>query len=292
MLLIVFLAIAGVFCHEMAVTREYTDYLKRHVDWEVVDYEENIFRGWTIDEIKALLTQEPPQYDEELPLAEADHALPSQLIWGANCIHEVRDQGSCGSHWAFAIADMVADRCCIHTDKDQGLLSPQELVSCERSSRACQGGYPDRALDFVIKNKGLVQEACFPYQAKDLACPTKCSDGKTTFDKARVCKCTARKTCVGVDVMKTCLKDGPISVGFYVPRSFLGYSSGIYKCDGPSLGVHNVVAIGYSDSPECHWIIRNSWGTSWGMKGYVQMACQTCGVDKSYSYANVACDKF
>jgi len=291
MLLVVFLAIAGVFGHEMVVTKEYTDYLKRHVDWEVVDYEENIFRGWTVDEIKAILIQDIPQYDEELPVAEADNALPSQLVWGASCIHEVRNQGACGSCWAFAIADMVADRCCIHTGKDQGLLSPQELVSCDRSSHGCQGGYPNRAVDYVIRNKGLVKEDCFRYEAKNLPCPRECHDG-TPFEKARVCACTINRTCVGVEVMKTCLKDGPISVGFYVPRSFLSYKEGIYKCDGPSLGLHAVVAIGYGDDPECYWILRNSWGTNWGMKGYCHMACQTCGVHGTYAFGNVACEGF
>jgi len=290
MLLIVFLAIAGVFCHEMAVTREYTDYLKRHVDWEVVDYEENIFRGWTIDEVKALLIQDFPQYDEEIPLAEADHALPSQLVWGANCIHQVRNQGSCGSCWAFAIADMVADRCCMLTGKDQGLLSPQELVSCDTSGQGCQGGIPSKALDYVIKKGGLVQETCFPYKAQKVACTNKCSDGRT-FDNARVCKCTARKTCTTVNVMKTCLKDGPISVGFEVSRSLMNYKSGIYECDGSFIGRHAVVAVGYSESPKCHWIIRNSWGTTWGMQGYLHMACQTCKVHE-YAEANVVCTSF
>jgi len=290
MLLIVFLAIAGVFCEEMVVTKEYTDYLKKHVDWKVVDYEENIFRGWTIDEIKRLLIQEIPEYDEPLPSVEADNALPSELVWGASCIHDVRDQGQCGSCWGLATGDMLADRCCLHSGKDHGFLSVQELVSCDRNSRGCQGGWPWSALEYIIKVGGLVPESCFHYKAQNLPCPTKCVDG-TPLEKARVCPCKGPKQCIGVENMKTCLKSGPITVTFYVPRSFLSYKDGIYKCEGSSIGLHAVVAVGYSDDPECHWIIRNSWGTGWGMKGYVHMGCQTCGSHGTYPNGNVVCER-
>jgi len=290
MLLIVFLAIAGVFCEEMAVTKEYTDYLKRHVDWQVVDYEENIFRGWTIDEIKRLLIQEIPEYDEPPPTIEADNALPSELVWGANCIRAVRDEGSCGSGWAVATADMLADRCCLDSGKDYGFLSVQELISCDHKSYGCQGGSPLWALEYIVRVGGLVPESCFPYKAQNLPCPNKCVNG-TPLENARVCPCKGSKQCIGVENMKTCLKSGPITVGFYVPRSFLSYQSGIYKCDGSSLGLHVAVAIGYSDDPECHWIMRNSWGTRWGMQGYVHMACQTCGSHGTYPNGNFMCEK-
>ena len=177
MLLIVFLTISAVFCKEMAVTQEYTDYLKRHVDWEVVDYEENIFRGWTIDEVKTLLTQELPQYDEFLPSVKADTALPSKLVWGGSCIHGVRDQGNCGAGWAFTTADTLADRCCIHTNKLSGFLSVQELISCDPKSYGCQGGWTSWGYDYIMKVEGLVREACFPYRGQNVPCPDKCLNG-------------------------------------------------------------------------------------------------------------------
>jgi len=290
MLLIVFLTISAVFCKEMAVTQQYTDYLKRHVDWEVVDYEENIFRGWTVDEVKALLIQELPESDELLPNVEADTALPSKFVWGANCIHGVRDQANCGSCWAIASADMLADRCCLHTEKDQGFLSPQELVSCDSVSFGCQGGWPSWAFDYIKRVGGLVREACFPYGAKNLPCPSSCVDG-SDWKAAHVCRCDNYSKCIGVEQMKTCLKSGPITAAFYVPPSFLYFKSGIYKCSGSSLGLHAIVITGYNNEPECHWIIRNSWGSKWGMEGYIYMACQTCGIHGSYPNGNIICDK-
>jgi len=291
MVLIVLLTISAVFCKEMVVTQEYTDYLKRHVDWEVVDYEENIFRGWTVDEVKSLLIQDVPQFDELLPNVEADTALPSKLVWDANCTHEVRDHGgNCVSSWATAAADMLADRCCIHTEKDEGLLSPQEIISCGPVDLGCQGGWPTSALDYVKEAEGLVREACFPFKAQNFPCPSSCAD-KTDWKAAHVCKCDKYSTCIGVEEMKTCLETGPITIAFNVPQSFFSYKSGIYKCSGSSLGLHVAVATGHSDDPECHWIIRNSWGERWGLKGYILMACQSCGSDGSYPNGNVMCDK-
>jgi len=287
MLLILFLTIPAVFCKEMIVTKEYTDYLKRHVEWEVVDYEDNIFRGWTVDEVKALLIHELPQFDEILPNVEADTALPSKLVWGANCIHGVRNQGQSGASGVYAGVDMLSDRCCIHTGKDHGFLSAQEVISCDPRG----GRWPSDVLNYVEKARGIVPEACFPSKSPNTPCPNRCVDG-SDWQAAHVCRCTVRRTCIGVEFMKSCLEDGPISVGFYVSRSFMSYKSGIYKCDGSSLGLHAVVAVGYGDDPECHWILRNSWGTNWGMKGYCHMACQTCGVHGTYPSANVACERF
>lgn len=289
-LLIVFLAVAGVFCDEMLVTKEYTEYLKTQVDWEVVDYEENIFRGWTVEEAKSLLIQEIPEYDEPLPMVEADNALPAELDWGKNCIHPPGDQGRCGSCWAFSAAGMLSDRCCLHSKKDHGWLSPQELVSCEHRSRGCRGGWPSWALTYVIKNDGLVPEACYPYKAVDERCPHKCVNGMN-WKGSHVCKCMGLKQCIGVDSMKTCLKNGPISVAFYVSRSFFKYKGGIYKCDASFMGLHAVVATGYSDKGECYWIVKNSWGIKWGMNGYFHIACKTCGIHGNYANGNVMCDK-
>jgi len=290
MLLIAFLIIPVVFCQEMAVTREYTDYLKKHVGWEVVDYEENIFRGWTVDEVKTLLIQEVPEFDELLPNVEADTALPSKLVLDDNCIHGVRDQSQCGASWAIAAADMLADRCCRHKGKDHGFLSVQELISCDHISHGCQGGWPSWALDYVKKAGGLVGEACFSYKAQNLLCPIKCDDG-SNWKAAHVCKCESYSRCIGVEQMKTCLKSGPITAAFYAPKSFFTYSGGIYKCDGSSLGLHAIVIIGYNEKPECHWIAKNSFGTGWGIKGYLHIACQTCGIHGSYPHGNVMCDK-
>lgn len=288
MLVFILLTTIGVYCDELLVTREYTDYLKKHVSWKVADYEENVFRGWTISEAKAYLTQDIPQFDEDLPIAEDNKATPSSLFWDTDCVHDVRNQELCLAHWAFAAADMLSTRCCLHTKKDHGWLSVQELISCDTRSTGCKGGWASWAVSFMFTNGGLVPEACFKYRAENAPCPHRCEDG-SDWKKSHVCPCHAPMECIGVATMKNCLKEGPITIAFHVTKPFFSYKEGIFKCDGPSMGTIGGLLTGYSDTPECYWRVKNSWGDAWGTKGYADIACTSCKADGFYSSGNVAC---
>jgi C1A family cysteine protease len=269
------LILAAALCEP--ITKEYIDYLKRHVDWEVTEYEENIFRGWTDEEFKDLLGW--VESDVEAETAEEDVGpLPSAVSWKDDpCILPVRNQGSCGSCWAFAATGVLSDRCCKEGGK-WGPLAPQELVSCDKGSKGCQGGSLESPFAY-FKANGLVVEADFPYKAQTGSCP---SDIKS---KAHHCKCE-RKSCAGEAGMKACLKDGPATYGFYVCNSFRAYKGGVYKCDCSNyIGGHAVEAVGYGTDEKagCFWETKNSWGTSWGVKGYFKLACNTCRIVFGYT---------
>lgn len=288
--LILAILVLSVSC-EMLVTKEYVDYLKKHVTWEVQDYEENIFRGWTMEEASMFLGATLPDVMEYIPSGPVKENLPSALSWtGASCDHGVRDQGQCGSCWAFAVTGMLSDRCCLQ-GHDHGWLAPQELVSCDKKSHGCSGGWCTWALDYVISVKGLVVEACFPYKAQNLPCPTKCVDGSAM---QRYCNCASGyKIAASVAAIKTGLQSGPVSVAFEVCRSFFNYKGGIYVCDcGTNIaGLHAVLAVGYSDETKPHYHVRNSWGTKWGVEGYFDIDVNSCGISGKYPNGNVYCDK-
>ena len=110
-ILITILLLLAVAAEKALITPEYTDYLKSHVSWEVADYEDNIFKGWTRDEVKTLLgDRDGPDYMEAEEMKPGP--VPSSINWrGANCDHGVKDQGYCGSCWAFGTVGMLADRC-------------------------------------------------------------------------------------------------------------------------------------------------------------------------------------
>lgn len=284
------LIMAACLCSELAVTKEYTEYLKKTASWEVMNYEENIFRGWTTDEVQGLLGLKPELMETNLPEHIPTGPIPSSLNWKSTCDHGPQNQANCGSCWAFGTVGMLSSRCCLHTE-DKGWLSPQELVSCDRRNNGCNGGSPHLALLYFMENKGAVPDPCFPYKAAKTPCPNKCVDG-SPFKEQHVCECHGITECKTIMSMKSCLQTGPITVGFAVCQSFLTYKSGIYKCDCDKyLGYHAVLLMGYSDHPECHWIIRNSWGASWGEQGYFKMACNTCKVDGHLGGANVMCNK-
>ncbi|MEI8332202.1 MAG: C1 family peptidase [Methanomicrobiales archaeon] len=284
------LLVASIYA-EMLVTKEYTDYLKRHVSWEVAEYEENVFRGWTVEEAKNFLGAILPEEFDYIPSVEAKANLPGSLSWAeASCDHGVRNQGNCGSCWAFAVSGMLSDRCCLQ-GHDHGWLAPQDLVSCDKHSQGCNGGWCTWALDYVISAGGLVDEACFPYKAQNVACAKTCADGSPL---KRYCNCVGGyKICDSVEKIKTCLASGPIAVAFGVCNSFFSYKGGIYKCDcnGRYAGLHAVLAMGFADAPECHWTVRNSWGTGWGKAGYFDIGCKECGMDGKYPQGNVMCEK-
>ena len=278
-ILFVAILLAAVSC-ELLVTQEYTEALRKRVNWEVTPFEENVFRGWTIEEFQEILGDQDSSYIPMSRKVEMDSAqLPSEVNWkGADCVHSIHNQGSCGSCWAFATASVVSDRCCMQK-QDYGWLSPQELVSCDKANSACQGGLAAKALEYVKAN-GLVPETCYPYIAKPEPCPTKCKDGGD-WKAAHVCKPQELVDCGTLDGMKKCIVTGPITVRMIVYRDFTSYKSGVYCWDQKSgaLGGHAIRGVGYSDTPVPHFYCANSWGPEWGDKGYFRIkAVETCGV--------------
>lgn len=292
MLLFLFLIVSCCLCSEMLVTKEYTEYLKKHVSWEVVEYEDNIFRGWTIDDFKSTFTQELPQAREKFPEVVAKTALPSKVIWENECIHEPRKQIFCGAPWAFAVVGMLSDRCCLHQGVDNGWLSVSELVECDNLNNRCQDGAVAPAMEYIINAQGLVPESCFIYRGRPSSCPSSCDDG-SDWASAHICSCSTAVSCTGVDGIKTCLLSGPISATFTKVSIFAYYSSGIFKCyNYPALGYSAVTITGYVDDStvECHWIGRYSLGTNWGENGYIRFGCNECGIAGAITDGNIACE--
>lgn len=232
-----------------------------------------------MEDLQSFLGRKPESFDSDFGEAIAvPKSMPSTMSWNGSCLHEIHNQGRCGSCWAFSAASVVADRCCLRL-KDQGWLSPQELVSCDKTNDACKGGWEYDALVYVAKN-GLVREACFPYKAVATTCPSKCVDG-SDWASAHVCKCKTRVFCRGGKEMQACMQSGPITAGMDVYKDFVYYKGGVYHWDHKSAmaGGHAVRCYGYSDQPEFHWMCANSWGTNWGEKGFFRIGGGESGID-------------
>jgi C1A family cysteine protease len=275
--------VGSIIAEELLVTPEYTDYLKKHVSWEVADYDENIFKGWTVDEFRHILNGS--SHDSSIPTSDLSTPtprahLPTVISWkGAQCVHEPHDQGRCSSCWAFTTASVVADKCCLGKT-DFGWLSPQELVSCDnKKNSGCTLGTVEAAMQYV-KTHGLVKEQCYPYKAQEENCPTACKDG-SDWKSAHVCKPSKIVDCGTLPNMKTCLQTGPIAAYMVVYRDFLSYKGGVYCWDhkGSQLGGQNIRCLGYDEKPIPNFQCANSWGVSWGEQGFFRISLvDSCGL--------------
>lgn len=293
---LIFSLVLAVSCaEEMLITREYTEYLKSHVDWEVMEYEDNPFKGWTLEDAKSLYNQGTSMRrlrHSSIPEVEPLDNLPSHVDWSdRECDQGTRNQGPCAAGWAFAVAGMLSERCCLHS-RYRGWLSPQELVSCDKANRGCKGGDPESAMNYIMRNKGLVSEYCFSYESKEVPCPKACRSGDNWMGAHR-CSCAGGvKKCTGLASIKTCLTTGPVTLTFSVCKSIEYYKMGIYKCDcDPEYtGTMTGLAMGYSEKPSCNVRIRMSMGMTWGNMGYINIDCSSCEID-SEDNVNVMCEK-
>ncbi len=279
-----------VLCDDPLITKEYTDYLKKHVDWEVADYESNIFRGWSSEEARDLLGAIPDDPAAQEYPEVAHIPTPAAISWAHSaCDHGPQNQGGCGSCWAFATASMLSSRCCMESS-DHGLLSAQELVGCVKSNYGCNGGSISTAVNYIMSAGGLVPDRCFPYKGRDLGCPERCVDG-SGWAGAHVCRCSNTVGCSGTMGIKSCLATGPVPITIYVCRSLYYYKRGIYMCDCTSYdGVHALLVMGYAEDKDkgCYYHVRNSWGTAWGDGGYFKMGCVTCRIVGGYVCGSVS----
>jgi cathepsin B len=212
----------------------------------------------------------------------------------AKCIHPIRDQGDCGSCWAFAISEVFSDRLCIYKNEDM-ILSPQDLVSCDTLiDKGCNGGTPQIAWEYTAFS-GLVSENCFPYTSgwtgESGECKIKskqCTNTSVTFEKR---KTSQPKLLMTQNDIKAALITGPVVATMYVYDDFELYEKGIYIRTHESnfLGGHAIKMIGYGVDLKTsinYWICANSWSDDWGEDGFFRIKMGEVMIDSACSYAN------
>lgn len=202
------------------------------------------------------------------------------------CIHPVRDQMQCGSCWAFSASEVLSDRFCIASKSSiDVVLSPQTLVSCDSSNMGCQGGYLDKAWEFMVNN-GIASDQCEPYTSgsgDSGTCPTKCADGS----QIKYYKAANYKQVTGVtDIQNELMTNGPVQAAFEVYQDFMAYKSGVYHHITASslLGGHAVEMVGWGiENGTPYWLIKNSWSTTWGEQGYFKIlrGKNECGIESN-----------
>ena len=179
-------------------------------------------------------------------------------------------------------AEAISDRFCI-LGKDV-ILAPQDLVSCDKSNKACGGGYAPYAMKYA-ENKGILSEKCFPYvSGKDghvPPCPTSKCPGSGSFVKYR-CKSESTKIMkTKPEMMQEIMTNGPVATRFNHYADFNAYKGGIYyHKTGKYICGHYMKPVGWGvEKGVKFWILANTYGPSWGEHGYVRVKMGDSAVD-------------
>lgn len=233
------------------------------------------FADWTEDEFSGLLgfqesAETKAKYESKRQVYEPDSSKASStqyVNWMNVYTTPVKDQGYCGSCWAFsAVSQIESDSIRLGLLTSSDVLSPQQVVSCDTNDGGCDGGIPYLAYEYVYNAGGIQTNASYPYTSYwDVtgSCETDSSDYLVTL--------TADAMVSGETSMESyVLSTGPLSVCVDA-SNWASYTDGVLSVCGTSVD-HCVQAVGVNlEDEEPYWIVRNSWGTSWGVDGLIYL---------------------
>jgi len=197
--------------------------------------------------------------------------LVGDIDWvSAGRVSPVKNQGGCGSCWAFSAVGAIESAYLFR--KQSVLLSEQQLVDCSQSygNQGCNGGWMDSAFQYVIEH-GLTTGEAYPYVTRTN--PTCAANGGSY----RISTFTDIQGC---DNLANALAQRPISVAVDA-SNWSPYRSGVFTNCGTAVN-HGVLLVGWTSN---YWVIKNSWGTTWGDQGYIRLGLgNTCAVCSYPSY--------
>jgi len=268
-----------------SITKSYLDELRKHVSFEVLDYESHPFKDQKFTEISEKLKifdipmeeipreNKPEIFNDDFPL----NFDPTEK-W-PKCIHPIENQLQCGSCWAFTTSYVLSDRLCIASDNRVNVqLSVQDPISCSTTNLACNGGYLDRAISYLITD-GAVTSKCLPYTAgygNVEKCQNSCKSSQEVYRKYHAT--SYRRLQYASQIKYELFNYGPVATGYLVYKDFMSYKGGIYKRTSDYLlGGHAVRIVGWgTDGTTEYWVVANSWGKYWGEDGFFRIAMNHC----------------
>jgi cathepsin L len=211
--------------------------------------------------------------------------LADDIDWTTKgAVTPIKDQAQCGSCWAFSTTGSIEGAHQIATGKLVS-VSEQQLVDCAgaEGNQGCNGGLMDDAFEYVIKNGGITEESNYKYTARDGTCK------KTVSKDVTISAYKDIKKGSETDLMSA-LNQQPVSIAVDAGSNWQLYGGGIMKnCFMKRLD-HGVLLVGAgTDGSSDYWKVKNSWGSSWGEKGFIRLlrGKDECGLADAASYPTV-----
>jgi len=253
----------------------------------------NKFGDLLTHEFAALQTYIPEDFPATTPLfmAPNNFKAPSSVDWrNQGLVTGVKDQGQCGGCWSFSATGALEGQ---HFRKTGQLISmsEQNLIDCSTSygNGGCNGGVVQYAFNYIKNNGGVDTESSYPYEGRDYSCRY-----SAAFKAATVTGYVSVRRGDENDLMNAVGSVGPVSVCINASsQGFQFYHTGVYRDSSCSKSInHAVLAVGYGtdSSYGAYWIVKNSWGSSWGDAGYIKMARNNnnqCGIANQACYPTV-----
>ena len=239
-------------------------------------------------------------------VADSDDPIPTHVDWREmGVVSAVKDQGMCGSCWTFSTTGAMESHHAIKFGNWRTAeMAEQQLLDCayDFDNNGCNGGLPSHAFEYIHYAGGLSREFKYPYRAQSSGDKSLCNFFPTV-NKTAIAARTVKSFNVTQNdeesIKRIIATVGPVSVAFQVVDDFMLYKRGIYsssKCkNGPSDVNHAVLIVGYGQAPETgkpYWIVKNSWGSSWGENGYfrIERGSNMCGISVCASYPIIDSD--
>jgi len=203
------------------------------------------------------------------PMPSAGPAPSGSVDWTTKgAVTPVKNQGQCGSCWAFSTTGSTEGVNFINKGKLVS-LSEQQLVDCSgaQGNQGCNGGLMDDAFQYIITNGGICGESAYPYTGADGTCATTCT-------KLVQIKGFTDVTKMSDSAMAAAVTKNPVSIAIEADQSsFQMYSSGVMTAACGTALDHGVLAVGFGIDPSGgpYWKVKNSWGASWGEAGYIRL---------------------
>lgn len=223
----------------------------------------------------------PPGRESDIAVLETETTTLFDPVFDWRALGKVtgiRNQGSCGSCWAFAAVAQLESHMLIYDERNED-LSEQNVIDCNTWGADCGGGWAGAAYS-TFTSPGAVLESCIPYQARDdLAC------------RQNLCEKVAWITSYtgvsnSVSLIKEAVLQGPVYTGMTVIDEFYDYTGGCFNGTTTASPNHAVLIVGWDDNAcagQGAWICKNSWGPGWGEEGFFHIRYGACNIGVSTS---------